>query len=166
MSNNILLEGSVMLAPDELNQDIQQLLVEKLVKKYVTCNINHGYIKRILKIHNNYTTLIDNNSGNIIFNMKFLVERILPEIGMKLDCVVHTIFSHGIFAQVADKIKILIPVATMQEYSFIRDGTDEMPNIPVFKSNEKTICKDTKLQIIITDVKYGKNRYNCIGKLI
>ena len=166
MSDTILIEGTVRFAPNELNHNIRQLLVEKLSAKYITCNINNGYIQKIVKINNKYTTLIDNNSSDIVISIKFMAQRILPTIGMKLDCVVNTIFNHGIFAQIEDKIKILIPVATMRDYSFDHSGSVEAPGIPVFKSSTVTIGKHDTIKIIITDVKYSKNRYNCIGKLI
>ena len=166
MSTTLIIEGNVTLTPSELRENIQELLVSKLNKKYLTCNINYGYVYKILAVHNKYTTLIDNNSSNINFDLKFKIERILPIVNMKLNCTVHTIFNHGIFAQVEDKIKILVPSSTISDYFFQKNQSDSIPASCFCKKDKSSIIKkNDTISIIITDVKYSKNRYNCIGKL-
>ena len=69
------------------------------------------------------------------------------------------IFNHGIFAEIDDKIKILIPDHTLKTDGYQFDKTDN-----VYNGNNTTIKKQDKILIEIIDIVYN-NKYDCIGKL-
>jgi len=169
MGDKILIDGHVILNPNELNNEIWDMLEQKIKEKYILCNHEYGYITKLCKIHNHYTSYIERNSGNVKMSVRFLAERILPVIGKQLVCTVHMIFNHGIFAQVGDNIKILIPTASIKNGSYTVIDGDDCSKHSVFKisdSNEtRFITVDDTIKITISDVKYNKNRYNCIGQL-
>ena len=170
MYDKIIIAGFVIITPNELNQNLQEILYTKLTKSYTTCSREHGCVRAIDKIDTNFTSEIEADTSNIRINIKFLVERILPEVGKKINCTVHMIFNHGIFAQIGENIKILIP-ATSINGQYYAQGTDGYPDMPVYEikskktSKNSTVTKNSTIAIEITDVKYNKNRYNCIGKL-
>ena len=170
MSDIVLVDAHIVLAPSELHENLSTILPRKLEQKYIGCNKEYGCVVRLHKIDNNYTTEIDGNSGNILIYTKCLVERILPEVRKIFKCTVHMIFNHGIFAQLGENIKILIPKTTMSGYEFLQSGDDQYPDIPIFKNTHKQahpdiISKHQKINIEVVDVKYNNHRYNCIGKL-
>ena len=169
MSDKILIDGYIILTPDELNQEILYLLEHKIKEKYILCNHEYGYITKLCKIHNGYTSYIERNSGNVKISVRFLAERILPTIGKQLVCTVHMIFNHGIFAQIGENIKILIPAISIKNGKYSVDDGDDCSKHPVFKISGddgiKIIESDDTLKITINEVKYNKNRYNCIGQL-
>jgi DNA-directed RNA polymerase subunit E'/Rpb7 len=199
MTNRILIDGIVVIYPHELNEDMNNLIIEKLNAKYIVCNKQYGCITNISKIHNEYKTYIERNTGNIRVHVKFMADRILPIIGKLLKCTVHMIFNHGIFAQIDQHIKILIPIASIKNGKFIQNTQNgsvfEIKQNKQIKAAESTDSETTAsdsdstasdsdstasdsdstdtriikngdiIKIKITDVKYNKNRYNCIGEL-
>lgn len=231
MFDRILVDGIVIIYPYELDQNIDDIIIQKLTSKYIVCNKKYGCITGIKKIHNQYKTYIERNTSNIKVHIKFMVERILPSIGKRLNCKVHMIFNHGIFAQIDQHIKILIPIASIKNGKFIQntpdgsifqieqnksntmsdsndsddentcssdssdenDSSDDSCSSYTNESDEDDSCSNESngsesnddncssksiedkiqriiktgdlIKIKITDVKYNKNRYNCIGKL-
>ena len=239
MFDRILIDGIVIIYPYELDQNINDIIIKKLASKYIVCNKKYGCVTKINKIHNQYKTYIERNTSNIKVHIKFMVERILPRIGKRLNCKVHMIFNHGIFAQIDQHIKILIPIASIKSGKFIQNTPDgSIFQIEQNKSNNTPASNDSDsnndscssesndsddddscssesndsddddscssesndsdeddscssesddsdeddscssedkiqriiktgdlIKIKITDVKYNKNRYNCIGKL-
>ena len=217
MTNRILIDGIVVIYPHELNEDMNNLIIEKLNAKYIVCNKQYGCITNISKIHNEYKTYIERNTGNIRIHVKFMAGRILPIIGKLLKCTVHMIFNHGIFAQIDQHIKILIPIASIKNGKFIQNtqngsvfeikqnkasasasdstasdstasdstasdsdstasdsdstasdstASDSDSTASDSDSTDTLIIKNGDIiKIKITDVKYNKNRYNCIGEL-
>lgn len=163
MHESIVINGMITLYPNELHINLYETIEEKIRDKYIVCNKEYGCVNNILKIHNNYTTHVERNSGLIKLYIKFLVERILPTVGKKLRCDVHMIFNHGIFAQIEQNIKILIPTTELHDSTFI--SHDNEHGGPVFVTPSGKIKVHDTIEIIITEVKYNKNRYNCIGKL-
>ena len=165
MTDKILINGYIVLHPHELEQNIDNKIIEKINKKYIICNREYGCIMKLDKVHHKYKTSIDRNTGNIKIDVKFTVTRILPQYGKELVCNVHMIFNHGIFAQIGDHIKILVPVDSIKNGKFIQtDGVFE-----IHDSNDAqpiTIARGDVIKIKINEIKYSKNRYNCIGELI
>ena len=124
MFDRILIDGIVIIYPYELDQNINDIIIKKLASKYIVCNKKYGCVTKINKIHNQYKTYIERNTSNIKVHIKFMVERILPRIDKRLNCKVHMIFNHGIFAQIDQHIKILIPIASIKNGKFIQNSPD------------------------------------------
>jgi DNA-directed RNA polymerase subunit E'/Rpb7 len=114
MTENILVNGTVILNPQELHNNIQEIIHSKIYKKYIGCSKEFGYITSISKIHHTFQIDVDRNTANVKIFIPFLVERLLPKIGTKIKATVHMIFTHGIFAQIGDSIKILVPTDTIK----------------------------------------------------
>ena len=163
MHESIVINGMITLHPNELHTNISEIIEQKIRNKYIVCNKEYGCVNNIIKIHKNYTTEVERNSGLIKLYIKFLVQRILPTVGKKLKCIVHMIFNHGIFAQIEQNIKILIPTSELHNATFI--SHDKEYGGSVFATPSGKIKVNDTIEIIITDVKYSKNRYNCIGNL-
>ena len=160
MYDLININGFIILTPQEFNNDWKSTLAEKTKKKYLGCTNSYGYIIKITKISNDIETIFDSNSVSIRCNITFEVKRIKPEKNKKLNCNVNMIFNHGIFAEIDDKIKILIPDHTLKTDGYQFDKTDN-----VYNGNNTTIKKHDKIVIEIIDIRYNNNKYDCIGKL-
>jgi len=168
MNEKLLIDGHIILTPNELNMEIWDMLEQKIKDKYIKCNNEYGCITKLCKIHNTYTTHIERNSGNVKIYTRFLAERILPTIGKQLSCTVHMIFNHGIFAQIGENIKILIPITSIKNGKYTVDEGEDSSKHSVVKitgDHPKIIAADDDIKIIIIEVKYNKSRYNCIGQL-
>jgi hypothetical protein len=71
------------------------------------------------------------------------------------------IFSGGIFLNVKNKLKVLIPLTSIPEYEF-----NQPENIFVHKKNKKQIKESDILKVLITGTKYSKQNFSCFGNLI
>lgn len=163
MPDTIYVSGNVLLNPSELNENWKSTLVDHIKKKYINCTKQHGYITKIVSISNKITSQINSDTCYIKFNVNFIAEHILPAPGKTLECTVNMLFGHGIFAEISDKIKILIPIASLKDYKFDNKNHSFIPIDK--KSTKQPISKGDKVKIEISEIKYEKNRYNCIGNL-
>jgi len=163
MHDELVIEGCVILQPDEFNNNWKNIIVDKIKSKYLGCTEKYGYIIDILQISNEIDTKLDCNTTMITCNIIIKVSRIKPEKHKVLSCKVQMIFNNGIFAQIDDKIKILVPNDTLENGNYIFQKTINK----YYNNNTKqTISKDDTIKVMITDLQYSKNKYNCIGIMV
>lgn len=139
--------------------------------------INHIYnkIKKIhlLKCTKEYGHILDINeniiikdqyinrvNSEVIFVVEFLATIFKPEKGKKASGKVCMIYKDGIFLNIVNNQKILIPTNYLDHYYFNND---------IFIHNENNDIKikigDT-VETIIIDSKYYNQNFSCFGKLI
>ena len=115
----MLIERRICVEHDKLNSDIYKYILEKV--KTMTkneCTKDNGYILdviRITKIKDNY---ISNVNCENIFIVEFEVENLKPEIGKQFTGKVCMIFPGGVFLNIKEKQKVLIPISTLKDYMF------------------------------------------------
>jgi DNA-directed RNA polymerase subunit E'/Rpb7 len=89
----------------------------------------------------------------LVFNLK-------PEIDAVYTDKVSMIFSGGIFINIKNKIKLLIPISSLKNYKFEQ-------STKTFVKDDKTVIKENdEIKIKITGIKYSKKNFNCFGELI
>ena len=158
MSTIVVLEKKISIESEFLFKNLKEHLFDKLKKMYENeCTKDNGYflkINRILKIKDNF---ISSNCENI-FNIEFEAETLKPEIGKNIKGKVCMIFSGGIFINVENIMKVLIPESNLKDYKFDQTET-------CFKSKNNIINKDDDITIIISGVKYSKKKFSCFGRL-
>ena len=162
MHDELVIEGCVVLQPDEFNNNWKNTIVDKVKSKYLGCTEKYGYIIDILQISNEIDTKLDSNTTMITCNIIIKVLRIKPEKHKVISCKVQMIFNNGIFAQIDDKIKILVPndVLKIDNYMFQKTTNKYYNN-----NTKQTISKNDVINVMITDLQYSKNKYNCIGNM-
>ena len=69
------------------------------------------------------------------------------------------IFQHGIFVDVKNKLKVLVPIKSMKTYVFEDDFF-------VNKKENSKISISSQLSIRIIMIKYEKKEFSCIGELV
>ena len=162
MHDELVIEGCVVLQPAEFNNNWKNTIVDKVKSKYLGCTEKYGYIIDILQISNQIDTKLDSNTTMITCNIIIKVLRIKPEKHKIITCKVQMIFNNGIFAQIDDKIKILVPndVLEIDNYMFQKTTNKYYNN-----DTKQTISKNDLINVMITDLQYSKNKYNCIGNM-
>ena len=162
MHDELVIEGCVVLQPAEFNNNWKNTIVDKVKSKYLGCTEKYGYIIDILQISNEIDTKLDSNTTMITCNIIIKVLRIKPEKHKVISCKVQMIFNNGIFAQIDDKIKILVPndVLKIDNYMFQKTTNKYYNN-----DTKQTISKNDVINVMITDLQYSKNKYNCIGNM-
>ena len=74
--------------------------------------------KKIIKINDIISHEISRANTDNIFNVDFDVEILKPEKGLEVEGVVCMVYKDGIFINILDKQKMLIPKSNLQKYKF------------------------------------------------
>ena len=156
-----IIERKVCVEPEFLYYDLNAKLLEKVKKVFENeCTQENGYIlkiNKILRIKDNY---ISNVNSNIIFIVDIDVDNLKPEIDAVYTDKVSMIFSGGLFINIKNKIKLLIPISSLKNYKFEQ-------STKTFVKDDKSVIKEhDEIQIKITGIKYSKKNFNCFGELI
>lgn len=155
-----VLEKRILLDSKYLTKDIKQHICNKLVK--VTkeeCSKDYGYIIEIIKILEIKGHEIGRVNFDNIFTVIFEAYILNPVSGAEFEGVVCLIYKDGVFVNILDKQKMLIPKESIKDYKF-----DEDKNI--YKKGDSVITQDTKVKVRVTASQYRKKSFSCFGSLI
>ena len=140
----VLIERRIYLEPMYLQKVIQTTCGE--------CTQEYGYIisiKRIVKILNNEDT---------IFTVLFEADTLKPDVDSKLSGIICMVYKDGIFVNVADKQKILIPSSTLSNWKY-----DEVQS--TYSKKHSTIKVGSNISVIVTASKFNKKGFICVGSI-
>jgi len=155
-----VLERRICIEHQYLDSDIKIHLFAKIKEIMKNeCTKDYGYIlevKRILKIEDNYISSA--NCGNV-FTVLFEVENLKPEDGKQFKGKVCMIFGTGIFINIQNKQKVLIPITNLKDYIF--NQTEK-----TFKKGSTVIEEGNILNVYITGTRYSNKKFSCFGKLV
>ena len=161
----ISIQKQIVIPPNIIDLDKKTCYnnIENIfIKKYLNyCNKQYGYILEIKKIKKIGELRID-ESGYITCDIYVNVKRLKPVKGMVLSGVVEEAFTHGLFIK-TDLLQVLIPLYILTKMGFCYKEVDD--NNQFFQKNNKCIKKGDSVNYIITNIKYEKKNYSCIGKL-
>ena len=147
----------VEISPKYMIKNIDPYIKKELNNKYKdNCYKNIGYIIDIIdyKIEDNY---INDISNNLVFVTICKTLLLKPKIGKIIDCNITMIFNHGIFCEKSN-LKLLIPISNLSSYHFDNKKKN-------FSKPGIILKKDDMIQVIITNIRYSKHNFNCIGIL-
>ena len=125
------------------------------------CSKEYGYIikvNRLIKIIDNY---ISNVNSELIFIVEFEAETIKPEINSVYEDEIFLVLRGGIFFDVNNKFKVLIPPNSLSNYIFNSDTKTYVSHDGNFKLSKGTRCK-----IKITGIRYMNKKFDCFGELV
>ncbi len=131
-------------------RQLQETLKGKSTQEY-------GYV---VEVDQNIKVL-DNNvdsTGAILYEVEFKVQTLKPHKGQILEGIVVMVFENGIFVEVQNEVKVLVPPEKMGKYRYVVESD-------IFKHKKKTISKDDKVKVKLDLIKYERRVFNCIGAL-
>ena len=155
-----LIERRICISHENLTYDIMDDILDKI--KDITkneCSKDHGYILNVIKIVRIKDNYISNANCDTVFIVEFEAETLKPENGKVFSGEVCMIFAGGIFLNIKNKQKILIPTASLSNYTFD-------PVSKSFKSKQKIIKEKMILDVMISGTKYSKQSFSCFGTLV
>ena len=82
------------------------------------CSKEYGYIIDIKKDFEIIDHEISRLKNELIFLLAFKADTLKPESGDEIDGQVCMIFSDGIFVNIKDKLKILVPSSNLTDYKY------------------------------------------------
>ena len=149
-----IIKKRVYLDPQYLDENIMNHLLKKIKELYVgECSKEYGHILSIIQI----LKIIDNE--DTIFTVLIEAETLKPDVGIILEGTVCMLFKDGIFTQISEKQKMLIPNLTIKGYMY--DETSQ-----TYSNGKKTIKEGDKIQAVVTASQYNKKNFSCIGCLV
>lgn len=164
MSTLNLIKKRICLEPEYLDHNYKAYLFKKIKDNIQNeCDKEHGYyidLKRIIKIDDNIIT----SNSQIIFNVEFEAETLLPEKDKEIEGAICMIFPSGVFINVKNKLKILLPISELSSYAYDQKSNSFISKD--IKSRYKSLNKDDNIIIKILDLKYSKKQFSCFGKII
>tara|TARA_B100000131_G_C17969229_1_gene553740 strand:- start:105 stop:569 length:465 start_codon:yes stop_codon:yes gene_type:complete len=151
MKTNIVLD--CIFPPDLLTREWKNSLLDILKEKYEDTSHSVGYIKKVTNIKDIIHNWIDSNHN---LNIKVFCDCdiIILNIGNILECEIQMIHNSGVFVNLSN-IKILIP----NKNNFSCENNKLI-------INDKTFVKGDLINVKITNIRYEKNKYSCLGIFI
>jgi DNA-directed RNA polymerase subunit E'/Rpb7 len=158
MNKSVQLSRSVFISPNFIDSNIMKYILSILKTKYEkTCHESDGLILSIDKIID-VKNMISKDSCYIIFDINFQATVIKPEKDLVLTLKPsYLLDSKGIFGKIYDNINIFVPEIKMENWKYSNDS---------YIKKNKTINKDTLIQVKIIDIKFNSTKYNCICSLL
>jgi DNA-directed RNA polymerase subunit E'/Rpb7 len=149
----ILIQRRVCLEPRFLDSNIRQHILNKVSNDTTEeCTQEHGYILEILHL-----VRIVSSEGTI-FLVELEAETFKPVGGAEVEGTVCMVYHDGIFINIRDKQKMLIPTSTLPEHSF-----DEVTR--AFHMGDTTIMVGDTVRAVVTAAKYSNGKFSCFGSL-
>lgn len=144
-----------------LDSNISYHLLKKIKENMEgKCYLDYGYIIKVNDIINIGSNIISPATLLAVYNVTYEADVIKPVKGLVLSGEICMLFQQGIFVNILEKMKVLIPENNIEGYNFV-DG--------IFVSEDKDkddLLLNTKVKIEITMVKYEKKYFSCIGKIL
>ena len=151
----------ITIDPEFLNSDIKKHVFEKASEiSMLDCSKEHGYIigvNRLLKIEDSY---ISNSSCEIVFDVIIDVNTIKPEVGKTFTGITWKVFPDGIFVDIKNIFKVLIPLISLFDYRFEKGVFINL------KDDAKRIKEGDEVELRIIGTKYSNKNYASFGELI
>ena len=139
--------------PRLLKKGYKQELLNLYRNKYNTKSIKNGYIININNIVDIISTILDNNN-NIIVKSLCDCNIFTPTIGLQTMCNIDMIHINGIFVS---KYNIKILIVSDESYTY---------NNNTFIYKDTIYSKNDQINVELTNIRFEKNIYTCIGKLV
>ena len=159
-SSSTFIIAKIAVSPGQLNKDIETHIQHKIEQFYNNrCSEKYGYITNILKIVQIIDAKISPSTPMVFVTVKIEVECLKPNINQEYDSTVCMVFNRGVFLEVQNKLKILVPIDKIKDYDLNEDNTKLV-------SNTKEINKGDIVKVKIYDYKYSSGCFHCLGTLM
>ncbi len=150
----------IFIKHEHLDYNILNHIYSKLCETTKdNCDKENGHILKInknIKIDDIFSSSVN---GDIIVIVLFEAVILKPEIGKIFDGQICMIFSNGIFVNISNKQKVLIPLSYLTDFTY--NEKDK-----IFYNDNKILKLNDNIKVIIEGVKYAKNSFNCFGRVI
>jgi len=153
--NIIKIDTKIYVEPKLFNSKIRQHISDKLKEKtFHTCIHNIGYVIDVNKIN----TIKNIHSNIFVVNSDLIVFK--PEKDTEYNTIIRMIFKEGLFVEINDIQKVLIPTSS------IKDRYEYKDNVFICKETNNVITIGMELKVRLTAIKYYNNKFNCIGQIV
>jgi DNA-directed RNA polymerase subunit E'/Rpb7 len=151
------------LKPEYLDSHYKEHLFRFIQKQYEKkCFQDHGYIYKVIGL----SKILKEEIMSIVPNNYFILEVSVcffyPKIGQQFSIKIDRIFAHGIFFW-EDMIRILVPLSMCSSCVIDKDFSSYYVQ---HTTTQQIFRKNDTVKIELVDVRFEKDGFSCIGKLI
>lgn len=159
MSKTIEITKKICMEPKDLNENLEKNLIEKIKRDMIgKCDQKHGYVHGVEEKITILDNIVSTASPVVFFTVKIRVTTVRPVVGDVHEGKVCTVFLHGIFVEILNRVKVLIPSSKLTGFTYNK-------SLNLFSNGENDITTGCELSVVITAVKYEKGNFSCIGGL-
>lgn len=161
MTTILVVERRICLEPEKFDKNLKEHILNKVKENSTNeCSKEYGYILSVNRLINIKDNNISSNCEHV-FTIEIEIENLKPEIGKNFMGTVCMIFAGGIFINIKNKLKVLIPVSNISKYKH-----DQEKNCFVNINNaKKNIKQGDELEVIISGIRYSKQNFSCFGNM-
>lgn len=153
--NTVKSDTKIYIEPRFFDSKIKQHIIDKVKEQtFHSCIDEIGYVMNVDKIN----TIKNIHSNLFIVNSDLIVFK--PKKDTVYDTIVRMIFKEGIFVEINDIQKVLIPTSS------IKDRYEYTDKIFICKDTKKSVVNGMELKVKLTAIKYYNNKFNCIGQIV
>lgn len=129
-----------------------------------SCTAKDGYVLEVTGLSKILKSGISTTSSMPIFEVELSVVTLKPEVGQQITGVVCMVASYCVFVLIHDKLKVLLPLASMVKagYKFDQEGS-RFVRPPSKSVKGVKISQGSSIKIVLTNVKFDKKAFICIG---
>ena len=149
----VLIRRRVCLEPRFLDSNIERHILDKVSEDVAEeCTQKHGYILEVSRL-----VRIVSSEGTI-FIVELEAETFKPVGGAKVEGTVCMVYQDGIFINIRNKQKMLIPTSSLPEHMFDEIGR-------AFHVGDTKITVGDTIRAVVTAAKYSNGKFSCFGSL-
>ena len=157
--SRVVIEKKICLEPQYLNERLLDYLRERLQKEVLNRSDQvYGYITKIYDKIEVVENSISSAGTGVFFTVRFTAKAFRPAIGNVYKGKLCMTFPQGIFVEIMEKIKVLIPEANMGLFKYNKTTSS-------FKNGSVSLKQGDVLSVQLSLVKYERHNFNCIGNL-
>ena len=150
----VTIQRRVYLEPKYLDQNIMENILKTLtLDTFGECTKEYGHILSIERL----IEIVGNE--DCVFIVKFEATVLKPEAGKKMTGKVCMVYMDGIFINVAEKQKMLIPALSLTGYKFD-------PVKKAYVNGDIKIQEGDEIDTVVTAAKYSNKNFSCFGSLL
>jgi DNA-directed RNA polymerase subunit E'/Rpb7 len=158
----MILKQRLVIGNDCLDENLNRHILTKLREVSENdCSKDHGYVlkvNRLLKIVDNY---ISNVNSELIFIVEYDADIVKPQIHDIFEDDIFLVLRNGIFFNIKNKFKVLIPPDALTDYTFDHDNRSY-----VHKDNTIVLRSGMRCRVQITGVRYMNKKFDCFGIIL
>jgi len=150
-----------------MNHQYKKLLFEKIEKDlYQYSSDEHGIVLKVIQIDNIVNSMIMDMIPNAVFIANVLVKTYIPRRGHILLTRIDKVVCHGLYSNPYHRLKIFVPIIYNPEYRYVKNFASSFLESVNPLVSPKTIHKNDHIELLIKEIRFEKDGYNCLAKII
>ena len=160
MNSSVTINKRICLPYKFLDSSLKEHIFEHVKESlHDECSKEYGYILDIKKGIEIIDHEISRLRNDLIFTVSFKANTLNPRTGDEVEGDVCMIFSDGVFVNIKDKLKILVPCSNLLEYTYNHDE-----NSFIRKDGKKIMMGDI-IKLVVQASMYNENKISCFASL-